>query len=176
MKQWFPPLAVWLLFPITGIALWYAFGKPPPDFRSVPPENSVSADTKIISHGEDIALSSALSYEAVLREVEERPLFSETRRVPSAVVETPPPATSEEVVVVDTKYATVAAPEPPKATYQGYMLTDGSAKALIVLHDAQKETWLSVGDMLRKWSILKIDQSAVHLELQGFQHVLKISR
>ncbi|MFP3345234.1 hypothetical protein R0J87_22400, partial [Halomonas sp. SIMBA_159] len=67
-------------------------------------------------------------------------------------------------------------PEPPNATFHGYMLADGRARALIALRGAQTETWMSVGDMLRNWSVVEIDQSAVHLELQGFQHVLTISR
>lgn len=113
-------------------------------------------------------------YDNQLRLVAERPLFSETRRIPAPEpIEEPkeladPETVFEEVIVIEEP------PEPPALVFKGFVRNGDEMQALLGLTESSEEQWVSKGDVLFEWQVQEVSAISVRLERDGFEHIVEI--
>lgn len=104
-----------------------------------------------------------------------RPLFSETRRLPtntsSPIAEIP---LVQETVVQEVKPP--APPDLPNFIYSGFVRSGTEVSALIRLVDSSEERWVRRGDSLQSWNVTKITEDIIQLEFAEHSIVVAAER
>lgn len=122
-------------------------------------------------------IATPTDYRDALPRLANRPLFSETRRIPVAEIEEIPepvePEVFEDVVEVEPP------PEPPQdpaLTFLGFVRNGDQTRALIQTQEASAEQWVDVGSTLSGWTVVEITESELRLQQDGFNYVVEINR
>jgi len=177
LRLMFPPLIVWILAGGLVSALLSHRGAPEMEADLV-----VGFDPQPISKESERAFSvlpNAKFYEDQLRSAAERPLFSETRRlpepepveIPQEIVE-PQYGPKDEITITEPPVPPVA----PALVLKGFVRYGEDMQALLGLMEASEEQWVSIGDVILGWRVQEISESFVRLEKDGFEHIAEISQ
>ena len=171
-----PPLAVWVLG--AGF-VWLVL-----NYEAQHPRTESELGVTLVSDANvtmekqsAFGVLSATDYNQRLQFLAERPLFSETRRIPvhEPIEELP---IDEEVDEFSNEVETIAELPPleaPNLDFKGFMRTGEQIKALIVMRETSEERWVSVGDKIMEWSIIEVSELIVKVERSGFEHIVEIS-
>ena len=173
----FPPLIVWVL---GGGLFWMLQSQ-----REAPqteadtaaafdpkPESTEPQQTAFI-------LPKTQIYADQLRQVAERPLFSETRRIPEpefiedpAEVMDPEPTFEEKIIIEELP----APPDPPALVFKGFVRNGDEIQVLLGLPEHSEEQWVSKGDVLFEWRVQEVSEISIRLERDGFEHIVEASQ
>lgn len=167
----FPPLIVWML--VGGIFwLLQSQSSVPEQKRNIVAVSEIEQKTKEPLQTAFV-LPRAQSYGDQLSLAAERPLFSETRRIPEPEkIAEHEPVFEEEIVIEEPP----APPEPPALVFKGFVRNGEEMQALLGLAESPEEQWVSKGDVLLEWQVRDVSESSVRLERDGFEHVVEISQ
>ncbi len=173
----FPPLIVWVL---GGGLFWMLQSQG--DALEMEADSVAAFDPKPGNPEPQqiaFALPESQIHDDQLRLVAERPLFSETRRIPDREpiedpkeVAEPEPVFEEEIVIEEPP----APPEPPALVFKGFVRNGDEMQALLGLTESSEEQWVSKGDVLFEWRVQEVSAISVRLERDGFEHIVEISQ
>ncbi len=114
----------------------------------------------------------------------QRPLFSETRRLPKPVEDRQPVqeiATPQSIA--PEPIAPAPQPEPiqitlpkPEMSYRGHMKLGGTSRGLVYLPQSRQERWVNIGDVIEGWSVAKVSERELVLQLNGEIHIVELIR
>ena len=176
MRVMFPPVLALFLVVVLLISIWHLgrslervealeLGFIPSMYGD--PGQKVSAQFRLPKPGD---------YAVGLAESLERPLFSETRRIPELIKEYQPEEALEEFFEPSVEETLEPIAGPTEALFRGFIQSENRAKALIAASERDQGRWFAEGDNFQGWIVVDIEKNAVHLERQGFRHVIKIDR
>ena len=173
----FPPLIVWVL---GGGLFWMMQSQG--DAPETKADAVVAFDLKPGNPDPQqtaFVLPKSQGYGDQLRLVAERPLFSETRRIPTPgpieepeEIAEPEPVFEEEIVIEDPQ----TPPEPLALVFKGFVRNGDEMQALLGLTESSEEQWVSKGDVLFEWRVQEVSAISVRLERDGFEHIVEISQ
>lgn len=123
-------------------------------------------------------------YKNRLALAQKRPLFSETRRLPEALKEAqsvqlaPAPETTE---IEPPKPAPRQEPAPPllikpDLSYRGHMKLGQASRGLVFLSQSRQERWVEIGDIIDGWTVAKVSENAIVLQLSSESHIVELKR
>lgn len=121
------------------------------------------------SAGSDLMLPPPSDVEAAVEVFTIHPLFAEGRKTPEPLASEPAPLPEPEPVPVEPveKPAEVQPPEPPQLLLIGMMETEGRRRVLIRDLVSGEERWIAEGDVIGDWTLAKITQDGIRLEVEG---------
>lgn len=118
-------------------------------------------------------------YTSRLREVRNRPLFSENRRLPKLVVIEEQPDEQEPTVVENPENAydvSIISSPPPQLSYQGFLRRGNNIVALLILEPTSEEVWVSVGSIIQGWVVIETSDTFIRLEYEGTEHAVALEQ
>lgn len=157
----------------------------PQDAISEPETKTGGLLTSSLADGVSPEASPSQAPAAVLSHYSEslkRPLFSPTRRPPSAVLRKPEaPKTKPKPTIRKAKPAPKITKPKPKPLQpvddlrlRGVALSASLRKALVVSHGNEEGTWLHEGSIIRGWTVTSISENTAVLAVDNRQIRLEI--
>ncbi len=123
-----------------------------------------------------VTLSNAQDYDTRIQAASERPLFSETRRIPVQASEKEEASFEKEMLVEDEEPVVVSHPyvEPPELLFKGYMHNGSEKIALLVSSEHSEERWIPEGGVAWDWSVVRVSPEFVLLDRSGSEFVVEV--
>lgn len=110
-----------------------------------------------------------------LQSLSARSLFSPNRKLvatPEVIAPRPLPVEGNSM----TSAPVVAEASSPRLSYRGFLATGTKLKALIVLAETQQEAWVSFGDLIEGWEIIRVSPIAIELQRNGERHIVEFNQ
>lgn len=168
LAAWFgASLGLWLMWPAPP-------APPPAPQVDVTPSGSAEPAPETMPLPPVFAAQSARDPAADAALFAERPLLSETRRVP---LPPPPPAAAPDPAA--SPLAAPAAPRqpaapPPTLRLQGLYAAEGKGRALLLNLEDGEAAWFAVGDEVMGWKLAKISQDSAFLTREGAEITIQL--
>lgn len=179
-----PPLFLLTVTLCSVFAVFVGQDEQPPDVLAEPvgEMNPVRSSRQV---GQVVILPPGQDRSLRLLALKERPLFSETRRLPvvepeiSAWADEKVPEMEEEPLWnEEAEQAVVEAPSvlPPELHFLGLLSEDQEQMALVRLGGDESETWVRAGEEINGWTVAKVTSSQLILHLLDEEHIVELIR